>query len=106
MAANMGALNQYGQPAPGPSHSRKRRRSPLHIELPVPPTEVAGGAMHLIDHLSNTTDGFIDLQKVKVERNDDDEQSWMVDHETESHEATFNQGTELQRTLTSTSQVN
>lgn len=41
-----------------------------------------------------------------MERDDFDEQSWIVDHETESHEATFNEAPELQRTLTSTSQVN
>lgn len=62
--------------------------------------------MHLADHLTSSSDGLVDLQKVKMERDDFDEQSWIVDHETESHEATFNEAPELQRTLTSTSQVN
>lgn len=86
------AVYQNESSIPGPSSSRKRRRTVTQND------DRPGGSIEetacstLDDILTNATEGYLDLDSVKIEPDEyNEEESWLIDSDSENQEASSDQ---------------
>lgn len=84
----MEAIHRNDSSIPGPSSARKRRRTSTMEHFEVADGSTAETECSTLDDiLTNATEGYFDLDSVKIEPDEyDEEESWLIDVDSENQE--------------------